>query len=86
MKGSKNGPFLNEDAVVAVGLAFAGMAALQSKLFPAFSRLNEPFLTTLLDWKVLELWPLLLIAGGVWLWLREKRRKHVSSSSLGASK
>jgi hypothetical protein len=81
MTGSKNGPFLNEDAVVAIGLAFAGMAVLQSKLFPAFSSLSEAALGGLLDWKVLEWWPVLLIAAGIGLWLKDKRRKHVASSS-----
>jgi len=81
MTGSKNGPFSNPDAVVAVGLAFAGMAVLQSKLFPAFSLLNESALGGLLDWKVLEWWPVLLIAGGIGLWLKDRRRKHVRSNS-----
>jgi hypothetical protein len=86
MTGGRNGPFLNQDAIVAVGLAFAGMAVLQSKLFPAISRLHEPLLSELLEWKVVEWWPVLLIAGGVWLWVKEKRRKRLSSSSLGDSK
>jgi hypothetical protein len=81
MTGSKNGPFSNEDAVVATGLAFAGMAALQSKLFPAFSRLNEPLLDKLLDWRFFEWWPVLLIMGGLWLWLKDKRRKNMTSTS-----
>ena len=81
MTGSKNGPFANEDAVVAVGLAFAGMAILQSKLFPALASFHESFLAGLFDWKLLEWWPLLLIMGGVWLWVRDKRRKHMQSST-----
>ena len=87
MTGSKNGPFTNEDAVVAVGLAFAGMAVLQSKLFPAFSGFDGPVLSTLIEWKVLEWWPVLLIAGGVWLWIKDRRRKRaVSTSQLGGGK
>ena len=81
MTGSKNGPFTNEDAVVAVGLAFAGMAILQSKLFPAFSGFNGDFLSRLLDWEVLAWWPVLLIAGGVWLWFKDWRRKRAASTS-----
>jgi len=81
MTGSKNGPFLNEDAIVAVGLAFAGMAVLQSKLLPAFSGLNDPLLSRLLGSRVVEWWPVLLIAGGVWLWIKEKRRRNVKSIS-----
>jgi hypothetical protein len=86
MTGGKNGPFSNQDAIVAVGLAFAGMAVLQSKLFPAFWTVNESWFSGLLDWKVLEWWPVLLIAGGVWLWVKEKRRTRLSSSSSGGSK
>jgi hypothetical protein len=82
MTGSNNGPFLNEDAIVAVGLAFAGMAVLQSKLLPAFSGLNGSLLSRLLDSRVLEWWPVLLIAGGVWVWIKEKRRRTVKSISL----
>jgi len=80
---SKNGPFSNQDAVVAVGLAFAGMAVLQSKLFPAIAGVSvSPWLGRLLDWKVFEWWPVLLIAGGLWLWWKdrfEKRRRTVRS-------
>jgi len=80
MTGSKNGPFTNEDAVVAVGLAFAGMAILQSKLFPAFSGFDGS-LSALLNWKVFEWWPVLLIVGGVWLWIKDRRRKRMQANS-----
>jgi len=80
---SKNGPFSNQDAVVAVGLAFAGMAVLQSKLFPAIAGIGDsPLLNRLLDGKFFEWWPVLLIAGGLWLWWKdrsEKRRRDVRS-------
>ena len=81
MTGSKNGPFANEDAVVAVGLAFAGMAILQGKLFPALAGYHESLLAGIFNWKALELWPLLLIIGGIWLWVRDKRRKRLQSTS-----
>jgi hypothetical protein len=84
MTGSENGPFANEDAVVAVGLAFAGMAILQSKLFPAFSVINETF-AGLLNSKVLEWWPLLLIGAGIWIWL-ESRKRVTSVSRSGGGK
>ena len=80
MTGSKNGPFANEDAVVAVGLAFAGMAILQGKLFPSFTVVNQSF-AGLWNWKVFEWWPLLLIAAGIWIWLRERRRKRLTLNS-----
>ncbi len=57
-------PFWNQEAVMAAGLAFAGMAMLQSKLFTIVSKLNQPFLAKLAIW-----WPLLLIVGGLVLWL-----------------
>ena len=88
---SKNGPFSNQDAVVAVGLAFAGMAVLQSKLFPAIAGTGDsPMLNRLLDRRVFEWWPVLLIAGGLWLWWKdrsEKRRRTVRSiAQSGGSK
>lgn len=81
MTGSKNGPFANEDAVVAVGLAFAGMAILQGKLFPALAGFRDSFLAGIFDWKLLEWWPVLLIIGGVWLWIRHKRQQRMQSTS-----
>ena len=87
MTGSKHSPFSNQDAVVATGLAFAGMAVLQSKLFPAFSLVDVPGLD-LLSGRVLEWWPLLLIGAGVWLWVRSNSEKRANSSisQLGGSK
>jgi hypothetical protein len=77
MTGGKNGPFSNQDAVVAVGLAFAGMAVLQSKLFPAIAGISgSPWLSKLLDCKVFGWWPVLLIVVGVWLWLQDRSAKR----------
>jgi hypothetical protein len=81
MASDKNGPFSSQDAVVAVGLACAGMAVLQGKLFPALPALHESALAGLFDWKLLEWWPLLLIVGGVWVWMKDKRRKRMQSAS-----
>ena len=69
MAGKNFGPLWNQDTVTAAGLAFAGMSVLQSKLYPALAAAGENSLAKLLDWKVLEWWPLLLIVGGVVLWL-----------------
>ena len=80
---SKNGPFSNQDAVVAVGLAFAGMAVLQSKLLPAIASISDSSaLARFLDGKVFEWWPVMMIAGRLWLWRKdrsEKRRRSVRS-------
>lgn len=72
MARNHQGPLWNQDLVLAAGLAIAGLAVLQSKLFPAAS-LDLPFLSRLLTWKVLEWWPMLLIASGVVVWVRQVR-------------
>lgn len=69
MAGSNQRSFWNQDAVTATALGFAGMAMLQSKLFPAVSRINLPWIHKLLESPVLAWWPLLLIVGGIVLWL-----------------
>jgi hypothetical protein len=78
-------PFWNQEAVMAAGLAFAGMAMLQSKLFTIVSKLNEPFLAKLAIW-----WPLLLIVGGLAVWFKkisERRSQRTSkSASAGGAK
>ncbi len=74
-------PFWNQEAVMAAGLAFAGMAMLQSKLFTIVSRLNEPFMAKLAIW-----WPLLLIVGGLAIWFKKisERRSQKTSNSASA--
>jgi hypothetical protein len=64
MASGNQGPFWNQDTIMAAGLAFAGVAVLQGKLFPVVARLNEPLLSKLIVW-----WPTLLIVGGLALWL-----------------
>lgn len=86
MTGSKNSAFSNEDSVVATGLAFAGMAVLQSKLLPELGRLGLPGLNGVIAARAIEWWPVLLIIAGVWLWIRsssETRRNQTSLSSEG---
>jgi hypothetical protein len=83
------GPFWNQDTVTAAGLAFAGMIVLQSKLFPALSTDIKHSLARLLEWKLVEWWPLLLIAAGVILWLKHthenrSRKTEGSVTQLGA--
>jgi hypothetical protein len=85
MAGSNQGPFWNRDAVMAAGLAFAGLAVMQSKLFPVLDGLNEPLLSKLIVW-----WPLLLIVAGVAVWIHkgsEKRSRAKSQArAIGSGK
>jgi hypothetical protein len=87
MAGNHQSPLWNQDLVLAVGLAFAGVAVLQGKLFPSLAVLDLPFLHSLLGWKVFEWWPVLLIAAGVILWIQKARvidsKKHVRSARAG---
>ena len=71
MAVSNHGPFWNQDAVMAAGLTFAGLAVMQSKLFPVLSGLNEPLLSKLIMW-----WPLLLIVAGVGVWFKKNSEKR----------
>jgi len=76
MSGNRQSPFWNQDAILAGGLAFAGLAVLQSKLLPEFFAARGlhlaslTFISRLLEWGGFVWWPLLLIAGGVVIWLR----------------
>jgi hypothetical protein len=94
MSGSnRQSPFWNQDAVLAGGLAFAGLAVLQSKLLPEFSGVRAlhlaslPFLSKVLEWRVLEWWPALLIVSGIVVWASTARRNRpkqgVRSSAQG---
>jgi len=69
MASNHQNPLWNRDLVVAGGLAFAGMMTFEGKLFAAIGP-RLPFVSRLLDSKILEWWPVLLIAGGiaVWMW------------------
>jgi hypothetical protein len=84
MASGNQGPFWNQDTIMAAGLAFAGMAVLQSKLFPVIAGLNEPLLSKLIVW-----WPVLLIIGGLvlWLWkaIEKRSRKLESALRLGVT-
>jgi len=71
MAVSNHGPFWTQDAVLAAGLTFAGLAVMQSKLFPVLSGLNEPLLSKLIMW-----WPLLLIVAGVAVWFKKNSEKR----------
>ncbi|HEY4053168.1 MAG TPA: hypothetical protein VGL74_05475 [Terriglobales bacterium] len=74
----KESPFWNQDAIMAAGLAFAGMAVLQGKLFAAVSWREWPWLRRLTESHLIQWWPLLLIALGIALWIAKayERRTH----------
>jgi len=78
MANRNQGPFWNQDSIMAAGLAFAGMAVLQSKLFPAASWLEWPLLKDIANSRLAEWWPLLLIVAGLALWAGKSlgRRSH----------
>lgn len=80
MSGSNNRTFWNRDAVVAVGLAFAGMMLFQSKLFSIIERLNQLWVEKFLLW-----WPLLLIGAGVLLWWKTSSDKRSGKGVKSAS-
>jgi len=81
MAASNQGPFWDQDAITATALGFAGMAMLQSKLFPALSRINLPWMHKLLEWPLLQWWPLLLIVGGIAFWLVEASSRRLRQGS-----
>jgi hypothetical protein len=90
MAASNQGPFRDQDAITATALGFAGMTMLQSKLFPAVSRINLPWMHKLLELPLLHWWPLLLIASGIAFWLAQavgrKARKDSSwEAGLGGA-
>jgi hypothetical protein len=76
MANRNQGPFWNQDAIMAAGLAFAGMAVLQSKLFPAASWTEWPWLRDILNSRLAEWWPLLLIVAGIALWVGRLFERH----------
>ena len=69
MASESRGPFWNQDAITTAGLAFAGMAVLQSKLLPAVSWTKWPLLRRVLGLPFGQWWPVLLIAAGLGLWI-----------------
>jgi len=86
---SKQSPFWNQDAILAGGLAFAGLAVLQSKLLPEFSGLRAfhlasfQFASKMLEWRALEWWPVLLIVGGIAVWVRTAHVAHRNRAKQG---
>jgi hypothetical protein len=85
MARNHQSPLWNEDLVMAIALTFAGLMALEGKLFPAISVLDSSVVNRLLDWKLLEWWPVLLIVAGAGIWilkLRSNRRRKQPRTTL----
>jgi hypothetical protein len=76
----KQSPFWNQDAIMAAGLAFAGMSVLQSKLFASMSWAEWPWLRSLTESHLFQWWPLLLIALGVVLWIARAWERRAQKS------
>ena len=88
MSSNRQSPFWNQDAILAGGLAFAGLAVLQSKLLPEFSGLRAfrlasfQFASKMLEWRALEWWPVLLIAAGIIVWFNTARNARRNRAKL----
>lgn len=80
---AQQSPLWNQDAITAGGLAFAGMALLQSKLLPAVTVLDRwrpaylDFTHRLTASPWFQWWPLLLIIAGVLVWVGSARQNRL---------
>ena len=80
MASNRQSPLWNQDAIMAAGLAFAGMAVLQSTLLPdtrfgAWRVACVELLGRFLNWHVVAWWPVLLIAAGVVIWWKSAKQE-----------
>ncbi len=91
MASNRQSPLWNQDAIMAAGLAFAGMAVLQSTLFPdtrlgAWRVAAVQLLGQFINWHVFEWWwPAMLIVAGIAIWWRsasQNRRKPSVGSEV----
>lgn len=91
MASNRQSPLWNQDAIMAAGLAFAGMAVLQSTLLPdtrlgAWRAACLTFLGRFVNWQVFEWWwPAMLIVAGLAIWWRsatQKQRKQPAGSEV----
>jgi hypothetical protein len=96
MASNRQSPLWNQDAIMAAGLAFAGMAVLQSTLLPdtrlgAWRAAAVELLGRFINWHVVEWWwPAMLIGAGLVVWWRNarqsRRRQPMSSEVMGGLK
>ena len=82
MASNRQSPLWNQDAIMAAGLAFAGMAVLQSTLLPntrlgVWRAAAVELLGRFVNWHVVAWWwPALLIVAGVVIWWRSARQSR----------
>ena len=82
MASNRQSPLWNQDAIMAAGLAFAGMAVLQSTLLPEtrfapWQAACVALLGRFITWHMVAAWwPLLLIVAGVVVWWRSARQSR----------
>ena len=81
MASNRQSPLWNQDAIMAAGLAFAGMAVLQSTLLPntrlgVWRAAAVELLGRFVNWHVVAWWPALLIVAGVIIWWRSARQSR----------
>lgn len=90
MASNRQSPLWNQDAIMAAGLAFAGMAVLQSTLLRD-SRIGAwwagclEVLGRFVNWHVVAWWPAMLIVAGVMVWwrsVRQNRRRQSAGSEV----
>jgi hypothetical protein len=82
MASNRQSPLWNQDAIMAAGLAFAGMAVLQGTLLPetrlgAWRAAAIELLSHFVNWHVVEWWwPAMLIVVGIFVWWRSARQNR----------
>lgn len=77
MASNRQSPLWNQDAIVAAGLTFAGMAVLQGTLLPdtrlgAWRAAFIELLSRFVNWHLVAWWPVLLIGAGLMVWWRAR--------------
>lgn len=81
MASNRQSPLWNQDAIMAAGLAFAGMAVLQSTLLPdsrvgTWRALCLEIFNRLAGSHLFHWWPVLLIVAGILVWILDARQQR----------